>query len=239
MSCRRLMEFHPEMGPLWWLCARMVSAIDPAAEAQACVAELEDDATPSVLAEALSTRTDQRQITLIPPAELAVAGLNAVDPPLADINLLVPNGSFVPFLGDFSDSLASRAKVGDVEDGGLVLVEAVAAAPPGVLVRNVRGAGSVRDLVDLLREEWGVAVWAVAGRGRVFGVDLFLEMSHRSLEPNRSRLSRSRDPEGDLVSFISVRDLERVIRPTGACDPKEGLSLSDCLTPEELKAHVR
>ena len=33
LVCRRLLAHHPANGPLWWLCARVVGASDPAAAA--------------------------------------------------------------------------------------------------------------------------------------------------------------------------------------------------------------
>ncbi|HUC35869.1 MAG TPA: hypothetical protein VMR97_01965 [Acidimicrobiales bacterium] len=52
-ACRRLLDRQPGCGPLWWLCARVLSAPDPVTEAVVCAEELCDDPTASLLLEAL------------------------------------------------------------------------------------------------------------------------------------------------------------------------------------------
>jgi len=53
VSCRRIVERHPACGPLWWLCARTLTAADPATALRAAVDEIGGDATARRLAEAL------------------------------------------------------------------------------------------------------------------------------------------------------------------------------------------
>ena len=43
VACRRIVERHPTCGPLWWLCARMLTSSDPMAAARAAVEEIECD----------------------------------------------------------------------------------------------------------------------------------------------------------------------------------------------------
>jgi hypothetical protein len=50
VACRRILERHPECGPLWWLCARLLTAPDPAAVAWELVREIDDDPTAGRLA---------------------------------------------------------------------------------------------------------------------------------------------------------------------------------------------
>lgn len=52
-SCRRLIAKHPTAGALWWMSARLLTALDPRREARACVNEIEGDPTPGELAFAL------------------------------------------------------------------------------------------------------------------------------------------------------------------------------------------
>src|SRR5688572_30529517 len=49
-ACRRLISRRPECGPLWWLAARVLCALDPELEAALAAAEIEDDPTGEVLA---------------------------------------------------------------------------------------------------------------------------------------------------------------------------------------------
>jgi hypothetical protein len=52
-ACRRIVERHPTSGPLWWLCARTLTAAEPLAEAWRCVEAIEEDTTADELAMAL------------------------------------------------------------------------------------------------------------------------------------------------------------------------------------------
>jgi hypothetical protein len=54
MACRRLVQRQPASGPLWWSCARVLSAADPAEEAYAAADELAEDPTADVLSELLA-----------------------------------------------------------------------------------------------------------------------------------------------------------------------------------------
>jgi len=55
-ACRRLLERNPSCGPLWWVAARLCSAGDPAAEAERCVEELEEDPSDELLEQALADK---------------------------------------------------------------------------------------------------------------------------------------------------------------------------------------
>ena len=44
-ACRRLVDRHPGNGPIWWLCARILTAGDAEQEAARCVDELDADRT--------------------------------------------------------------------------------------------------------------------------------------------------------------------------------------------------
>ncbi len=59
-ACRRLLDRHPGCGPLWWVAARMLTAGDPAEEAERCVDLLESDPTPDLLREELHGETTSR-----------------------------------------------------------------------------------------------------------------------------------------------------------------------------------
>ena len=52
-ACRRLIEYFPASGPVWWLSARALSAPDPVEEIWEAADELAQDPTPRRLAEAL------------------------------------------------------------------------------------------------------------------------------------------------------------------------------------------
>ena len=43
IASRRIVERHPEVGPLWWLCARLLTSDDPSSLAWQLADELDDD----------------------------------------------------------------------------------------------------------------------------------------------------------------------------------------------------
>ena len=45
VACRRIVERHPTCGPLWWLCARMLTSSDPMAASRVAIEEIECVAT--------------------------------------------------------------------------------------------------------------------------------------------------------------------------------------------------
>ena len=42
-ACRRMVDRHPAIGPIWWLCARVLTAGDPADEAWRALDDLHAD----------------------------------------------------------------------------------------------------------------------------------------------------------------------------------------------------
>ncbi|HTW07929.1 MAG TPA: hypothetical protein VME46_10480 [Acidimicrobiales bacterium] len=59
-ACRRLIEYFPAAGPVWWLSARALSAPDPVPAIWAAAQELERDPTSRHLADALPTLAEAR-----------------------------------------------------------------------------------------------------------------------------------------------------------------------------------
>lgn len=86
-ACRRLLERNPTCGPLWWVCAHLLCAGDPMAEAVRCAAALEDDPTEDRLEEALSGRRAVRRG--------GVAEVASADVVLVEVSALGPDGMVV------------------------------------------------------------------------------------------------------------------------------------------------
>jgi hypothetical protein len=101
-----------------------------------------------------------------------------------------------------------------VEGAAVVIVEALAAGPSGVLA-----SAGTSGLARAAREA-SVPVWAVAGVGRLLHDDLLGEMLRRA---------------GDTVELIGEGSFEVVIGPTGPENPAACLSRPLCpLAPELL-----
>jgi hypothetical protein len=56
LTCRRIVEKHPTCGPLWWMCAELLTALEPRDTLRRCVERVNEDATPAHLAGHLATR---------------------------------------------------------------------------------------------------------------------------------------------------------------------------------------
>lgn len=56
LTCRRIVEKHPSCGPLWWLCAELLTSLEPRDTLRRCVDEVHSDSTPAHLAGHLATR---------------------------------------------------------------------------------------------------------------------------------------------------------------------------------------
>jgi hypothetical protein len=53
LACRRIIERHPTVGPLWWLCARLLSSASPFELAEQLATQITQDSTAIHLADAL------------------------------------------------------------------------------------------------------------------------------------------------------------------------------------------
>lgn len=222
VACRRLVERQPTHGPLWWLAARVLRTPgDAGAEAARAAAELERDRTPKVLAEALAT--DATVCVLGWPEQAAVALRRR-----GDIRVLVVEA------GGEGHALvrhleAANVDVCLVEEAGagaaaaasdLVVLEASALGPEGL----VAAAGS-RAVAAVARHA-GVAVWAVAGVGRVLPEPLWAALV--------ARLRRAGQP-WDLDEEVVPLDLvDVVVRPAGCVVPMEAVRRADCPAVPEL-----
>lgn len=158
---RRIVERHPEVGPLWWMCACLLTSDDPTGRAWQIADEIDTDPTPRRVADALPA--DATVLTIGWP-ELGGAGLMS----RGDVRVLCVDSRFeasgfmqrlerydvecepVP-----AESIARAASVADV-----VLVEAVAAGPG----RALAPVGS--HVVAAVGRSVQAPVWLVAGVGR-------------------------------------------------------------------------
>lgn len=175
VGCRRLVEHHPEVAPLWWLCSRVLAASDPRQAALDAVDALAADPTPRRLADCLPfphdgpvavigwppvvsaavvARPDLDLVTVSAPDAVADLSyrLRRIEQPL---EVLTPQGAAERRP---THVLAEPAAVGQARDP---------AAPPPVLVDE----DSHRELNDLAAA--GAEVWLVVGVGRVLPERLF------------------------------------------------------------------
>lgn len=221
-ACRRLIARHLTTGPVWWLAARVVTAADPVAAAWAAAAEIEEDATASVLADALP---DDATVTIVGWPDLIAAALRR----RGDLEVLVADalGEGSTLSRRLSDDGAAAAVIPDagiaaaVMVSDLVVVEAMAAGPGGLLATTGSHAAAA------VAAQRGIPVWAVAGVGRVLPLPLWDALLRRVDEGSAEPWDRPAELVPDSV-------LSELIGPTGRCDVGVGLASATCPAAPEL-----
>ncbi len=224
-ACRRLVERHLTAGPVWWLSARVLAADDPRAAARQAASELELDPTADRLASALPDGV----------SALAVGWPELVGEALrdrGDVEGLVVDagGDGVGLVRRLSDAGSDVALVRDIGVGsaaavaGLVLLEAHAAGPAGILA----SPGSLSAAA--VAAQLAVPVWAVTGVGRVLPSPLWDALV--------ARLDASgAEPWDRPVELVPAPLLAWVVGPGGGAAVEEGLAAATCpAAPELLRA---
>ena len=219
-ACRRIVDRHPTSGPLWWLCARILTSTEPRAEARRAVDEITADRTASALV-----------ATLPEDAVVCVVGWpDVIGDALVrrgDIHVLV-----VDALGEGS-GLARRLRRVDMEatevppsglgsaaaSADMVLLEATAVGPDGfVAVAGSRAAASVAACAN-------VPVWLAAGVGRLLPGQMWGALARR--------LEDQGDPWECEDEIVPLGLVGSIVGPQGPQELREALKRTDCpVTPE-------
>jgi hypothetical protein len=221
-ACRRLIERHVAAGPVWWLSARMLRDEDPVAAGRRAAAELQDDPTARHLADALP---DSATVALVGWPDVVTDGLRR----RGDVEVLVVDwrsegdhlvrrlrdrgaeAVLVPETG-----VAAASVVAD-----LVLVEALAAGPAGVLAVP----GSMAAAAVARHQQ--VPVWAVVGVGRVLPGPLWDALLARLDDSGIEPWERS-------AEVVPAALISQVVGPEGPETTEEGLQRATCPAAPEL-----
>jgi hypothetical protein len=221
-ACRRIVDRHPTSAPLWWLCARVLTAPDGQREAWDAVEEIEDDRTSAELAFALP---EDATACVIGWPELVGEAL----PPRGDVEVLA-----VDSLGEGSGLVRRLGHAGidavDVPTSGLgaavcssdvLLLEAVAIGPTGfVAVSGSLAAATVARHAE-------VPVWLAAGVGRMLPARMWDALAGR-------RATRAADPWDLDEEVVPLRLVDQVVGPAGLEAPDAALRRTDCPVAPEL-----
>lgn len=225
VACRRIVDRHPTSGPLWWLCARILTSTDPMAAARAAVDEIEQDATIDELTHALP---DGATVATIGWPDLAGFALAR----RGDIRVLAVDA------GHQASSFVQRLERVDIESE-LVPTEAaaiaVAAADLVVIEAEALDAGRLIGATGsaVLAATAGMTetpVWAVAGCGRRLPAPMIEAIIERVDQ-------RSIDPWSRDVEAVPMALVAHVVGPTGrhaAADTR-----AECeMAPELLRTGI-
>lgn len=204
-AARRLLSRQPGVGPLWWLCARLVAAPDTWTESRAALEALATDRTGRELAAALP---DGAVVLIVGWPDQVVGAL----PRRGDVTTLVVD---VEGQGRSVARRLERAEVdcevvdasqlaGALDEADVVVLEAAAVGDAAALV----GQGSLPAAATA--RAMGVPVWLVSGVGR------------RLPEPYWQAIVERTDPTGPRwladTEVLGLGLVDRVVTSDGVVD---------------------
>jgi hypothetical protein len=221
-ACRRLIERHVAAGPVWWLAARMLREDDPVAAGRRAAAELRDDPTSTRIVDSLP---DGTTVVVVGWPDLTSDALRR----RGDVEALVVDWAsegeqLVRRLRDHDGSavLVPESGVGPASVvADLVMVEALAAGPAGVLA----APGSMAAAAVAAHQQ--VPVWAVTGVGRVLPAPLWDALLARLDESGIEPWDRS-------VEVVPSQLIQQVVGPDGLVESEVGLLQATCPPAPEL-----
>jgi hypothetical protein len=214
LVCRRLLAHHPANGPLWWLCARVVGAPDPATAARDAMRVIAKDRTADRLAAVLPFPHDEPIAVLGWPE---TAGVALAQRPDLDVVVVRPDRSDAGLrrrLGD-ADRPVRMADTTEAMAVGAthLLVEVLVASPTTAIVPD--GTADLR---------WGLpgaALWLVAPVDRILPERLFAVVRERA---------------GEDAEVMAIAEAAQVAGPGGLDSPERFVTRLDCpLAPELLR----
>ncbi|MFM7069514.1 MAG: hypothetical protein ACKOYM_08660 [Actinomycetes bacterium] len=220
-ACRRVVDRQLTCAPLWWLCARMLTAPDAWAEARLATQEIDADPTPRHLARALP---DNATVVVVGwPAQSLGALRRRGDVTVRYVDV---DGDGVSAERELAaedvlvDVVDVRSVASAVSGAQLVLLDALAVGPESALVP----AGSAAAAAVAVQLD--VPVWVVGGAGRL--------LPERMFDALVNRWSQSADPFDAAEELVPLRWCTQLAGVGGVGDVAEGLQHTDCPVAPEL-----
>jgi hypothetical protein len=222
-GCRRLIDRHPTVGPMWWLGGRVLASGDPVREAYSAANDLDADTTSAALAAHLP---DEVTVTILGWPEQAGDALRR----RGDLEVLVVDarGEGSTFARRLASSgveafeVAESGTGGAVRESGVLLLEATAFGPTGCIAT----AGSMAAAA--VAAGLGVPVWVTAGVGRVLPARLW--------DALLTRLDDQGDPWELEDELVPIEWLTTVVGPDGPMPAADAAQRADCpVVPELLR----
>ena len=215
-ASRRLIERHPANGALWSLCARVVTAPDPADEAWRCLDQFVADPTVGELGHSLPEGASV--VVVGGPHRLVPAFASRGDVRVTAVDLEGDAYGFERALDRHEVAVTSvdAARLGAAAAGAdLVVLDGVAVGP------DVALAAPGSWPVAAVATTEGVPVWLVAGWGRTLPPALWPAVRRRS-EPAQG------------VEAVPLARVHRLVGPGGPEPVADGLVRVDAPAAPEL-----
>lgn len=220
-ACRRIIDRQLSCAPLWWLCARMLCAPEPMAEARAAVDELAEDMTARLLAAALP---DDATVVVVGWPEQSFGALRR----RGDLQVLVVDVDGeaetvvdqLDSVGVMAEPVAARNVAAAVRAADVVLLDALAVGPEQTLVASGSFAASAAAA------QLEVPVWLVAGAGRLMPASMFTAL--------QTRWSAGVDELDAAEELMALAQVDAVAGSDGVTDVPTALRGTDCPVAPEL-----
>jgi hypothetical protein len=224
VSCRRLLAHHIGNGPLWWLCARVLAAPDPAEACREVIARLDADRTADRLAASLPLQTRDDEIVAV------IGWPRAVDRALAERADLAAVAVRTD-VGDLTAMLRRRVASQSVRPVDAWMLPELAVSHLLVGASAI-GAGralvpvGTRETIATARPEAGT--WLIGGVGRV--------LPRRLYEAAETGALASPSDVDDPVALesVSLEHFDRVAGPRGLVPSAEADAHPDAPVAPEL-----
>lgn len=220
-ACRRLVDRQPTCGPVWWVASRVLAASDPAEEAWRAGNDIARDRTAARLAAALPE--DTTVVVLGWPEQTSEALVRRGDARVLVVDAMDEGASLAGWLrrADSDAEVVPESGVAAaVADSGLVLVEATAMGPTGLVA--VSGSAAAAAVARAI----GVPVWATAGEGRWLPQQLWSAVVDRIT---------ARGPIWDQPEeIVPLEWIDVVAGPSGVGPVAEVLDRATCPPAPEL-----
>lgn len=234
IACRRLLAYHPRVPTLWWLCAQVLSAPDPAEGAWSAWREWRSDPTPARLAGALPFPHEAPVAVLGWPPVLRDGLADRVD--LELLALRNPSGA---------DGLSRRLRTSVQQVRVIDETDLPALTPSHLLVTPVVTGGDTvlvepgtEELVAAARDT-GAAAWLVVPRGVALPARMLEALREAAAaDAGGAALSGAddwwREDSGFDVEEWTGPAFDLVVGPDGTSDHRALTHRADCAPAPEL-----
>lgn len=223
-ACRRLVDRHPTVAPLWCLAARVMASAEPRAETRRVAEEMAADATSDVLAARLP---DCATVVVLGWPEQVGEALRR----RGDVEALVVDcaGEGHALSRHLRGAGVSAALVPDTGVGAAVVAADVVALEASALGPHGFVAASGSRAAATVARHRGVPVWVAAGQGRV--------LPGRLWEALVARVERGHGkPWEGPEEIVPLNLADHVVRPAGLRSPPEAAGEPDCgVVPDLLR----
>lgn len=221
LACRRIIERHPTVGPLWWLCARLLSTTEPFDLAGQLAMDIAQDPSAAHLADALPADSTLCIVGWSPTAmqvaiqrgDCRVLVIDSHGDGQSAVNVLERADVIVEYV-------ALESAAGAVKSADIVILEALACGPAEALCAG--GSHGVASIAYCTSSP----AWLVAGLGTRLPEVMWSAMKERA--------SCGREAWEISIDVVPADLFATVIGPNGSRPASPDSFAAECAPMPEL-----